>query len=412
MHGTPKGNLDGFRILDLSGESGFLAGMLLAQLGAEVIKGEPPRGDAARWRGPFVGGVAEPDRSILWLALNSGKRGVTVDLSRDAGRDVFQKLCGSAAAVIHSRDGLSELGSEIAYDTLCQLHPSLVLCVISPFGLQGPYREYRGSDLSAVALGGNLYPTGNPDRPPVRCSLPVSYYHGALEAAAAVTFGLYARELHGSGQLIDISLQEVMCMPNMTTPTQFPFTGFKGGRVGGGFRGAKAAFRELWPCKDGYVSFALRGGPARNPGIVALLAYMDENGMAPPALKERNWLQYNHNLVSQEEVDVIEAALSAFFANKTMSELFATACERNLMLAPANTARQIVESRQAAAREFFVEIEHEDLALRIRYPGAFAKNNLDNIAFRGRAPRLGEHNQEVYGGLGLDVASLHAAGAI
>src|SRR6185295_3651809 len=115
-------------------------------------------------------------------------------------------------------------------------------------------------------------------------------------------------------------------------PAQFPLTGFKGGRIGGGFRGGGAAFRELWPCADGYVSFALRGGPARIPGIIALVQYIDEHGMAPACLKDRDWSKYNHNLITQPEVDEIEAAMGAFFRTKTMAELFSAACERKLML--------------------------------------------------------------------------------
>jgi len=415
MQSTVTGNLDGVRVLDLTAEAGFLAGMLLAQLGADVIKVEPPQGDPARRRGPFVGGVGDPERSLLWLALNTSKRGITLALDTQAGRDLFLRLCDRADVVIDTAGAGSKTSLPahgIEYERLTESHPKLVVCVISPFGLQGPYSTYRGSDLSAVALGGNLYPTGNPDRPPVRCALPVSHYHGSLEAAAAVTFALYGRELSGKGQMVDVSLQEVMCMPNMTTPTQFPFTGFKGGRVGAGFRSPKAAFRELWPCKDGYVSFALRGGPARIPGIVALIRYMDENGMAPAVLKERDWNKYNHNTITQPEVDAIEVALSSFFRSKTMTELFAAACERNLMLAPAHTAQQVVESRQAAARAAFIELDHPGLAVRIKYPGPFAKSSLHNIRLKGPAPRLGEHNDEVYGEYGADTQALHAAGVI
>jgi benzylsuccinate CoA-transferase BbsE subunit len=286
------------------------------------------------------------------------------------------------------------------------------VCSISPFGHSGPYSAYRGSDLVAVATGGNMYPTGNPERAPVRCSLPVSYYHGGIEAAVGVAFALYGRELSGEGQFVDVSLQEVMLIPNMTSPTQFPLTGFKGGRVGGGFRGGKAFFHELWPCADGYVSFALRGGPARIPGIVALVQYIDENGMASESLKRRDWSKYNHNLITQAEVDEIEGALGAFFRSKTMADLFAAACERNLMLAPANTAREILASRQLAAREFFVELEDRGRGITLKYPGAFAKTSLGGVGVRAPAPQLGEHNGAVYGALGLDTAALAAEGVI
>ncbi len=201
-------------------------------------------------------------------------------------------------------------------------------------------------------------------------------------------------------------------MPNMTSPTQFPLTGLKGGRVGGGFRGGKAFFRELWPAADGYVSFALRGGPARIPGIIALVEYMDECGMAPAALKTRDWSKYNHNTISQAEVDEIEAALAAFFRSKPMAELFAAACDRNLMLAPANTAREILASRQLVAREFFVTLADPGRGITLTYPGAFAKTSLGNVAVRFPAPTLGQHNRDVYGALGLDVGTLTSEGVI
>ena len=359
-------------------------------------------------------------------------------------------MCRKADAVIEfARPGSAESlqGRGLGYAALRTENSKLVVCSISPFGGSGPYSAYRGSDISVVATGGNMYPTGNPDRAPVRCLLPVAYYHGGIEAAVGVVFALWGRGVTGEGQAVDVSLQETMLMASMTNPAQFPLTGFRGGRVGGSFRGGKALFRELWPCRDGYVSFALRGGPARIPGIIALIKYMDEHGMASAALKERDWSTYNHNLMPQEEVDAIESAIGAFLLTKTMQELYDAACERHLMLAPANTAREILASRQLAAREFFVEIEHPELAAlyvpnpshlsqvplaatrshptgsgpaepmvrdpaSLSYPGTFAKTNLNGIGIRCRAPRLGEHNAEVYGELGLDVAALTAAGVI
>jgi len=402
------GNLDGYRILDLTTEPGFLAGKLLGDLGADVIKIEPPGGDPARRRGPFVGGRDDPERSLLWLVLNTSKRGITLDLDHARGREIFLSLCEVADAVIEfaGPNDPTSLGARgFPYEALRGANRGLVVCSLSPFGQSGPYAGHRGGDLTAVAMGGNMYPTGNPERAPVRCSLPVSYYHGGIEAAAAVVFALWGRAFSGEGQQIDVALQESMVMPNMTMPSQFPLTGFKGARIGGSFRGGKAHFRELWPCQDGYVSFALRGGPARIPGIIALVKYMEESGMAPTALTSRDWKSYNHNLITQPEVDEIEDALAAFFQTKTMSELFDAACERNLMLAPANTAREIVASRQLAARGFFVEIDDVGRGLKLVYPGPFAKTSLGGVGIRRPAPRLGEHNDEVYEALGYKAAS-------
>jgi crotonobetainyl-CoA:carnitine CoA-transferase CaiB-like acyl-CoA transferase len=409
------GNLSGVRVLDCTGEPGFLAGKLLAELGADVIKVEPPAGDPARRRGPFAGGAYDLERSVLWLSLNTSKRGITLDLGRRRGRELFIKLCGRADVVLESvapSDPGSLTSHGLSDSVLQQGNARLIICRVSPFGGEGPYTGRKSSDLTIVALGGNMYPTGNPDRAPVRCSLPVSHYHAGIEAAVGVVFALWGREMHGRGQVVDVSMQESMVMPNMTVPMQYPLTGFKGSRVGGGFRGGKAFFRELWPCKDGYVSFALRGGPARIPGIIGLVRLMDEHGMAPAWIKDRDWQKYNHNLIEQAEVDAIESALGEFFRTKTMDELFAAACERNLMLAPAFTARQILASPQLQSRDFFVEIEDAGRGLTIKYPGAFAKSSLGGIGVRAPAPCLGEHNEAVYGELGEDIAALRAEGVL
>jgi crotonobetainyl-CoA:carnitine CoA-transferase CaiB-like acyl-CoA transferase len=215
-----------------------------------------------------------------------------------------------------------------------------------------------------------------------------------------------------------------MIMPNIATASMSKMNGNRGSRAGAFFRQPTSVQREIWPCKDGFVSFALRGGPARVPGLIAMVKLMDEHGMASGALKATDWKTYNHNLLSQAEVDALSAEFGAFFASRTMTELFAAAVERNLMLAPANTAREIAVSEQLAFREFFVEVEHPGRG-RLRFPGAFAKitstipgkvTSADPampIGIRGPAPRLGEHTREILAEVGIDdamVTELHAGG--
>jgi benzylsuccinate CoA-transferase BbsE subunit len=395
-----SGNLDGTRVLDLTAEPGFLAGKLLGDLGADVVKIEPPGGDPTRRRPPFWGGVAEPDRSLLWLALNTSKRGMTLDLAQPRGRQLFLDLAARADVVL----GTGALAG-LAWDDLAARNPRLVHCVLSAFGEGGPYAGWRGSDLTVTAMSGNLYSTGDPDRAPVRCTLPVSYYHGGIEAAVAVVFALLARERTGIGQHVDVALQEAMVMPNIGTAAMWAMTGNRGSRAGAFMRQEKSVAREIWPCKDGFVSFALRGGAARIPGLVAMVRWMDEHGMASPALTGRDWKTYNHNLLTQAEVDELTREFGAFFLTKTMSELYRAACERNLMLAPINNAREIAASAQLAAREFFVEVENPGRG-RLRYPGAFARSSATAIGIRRPAPRLGEHTAEVLQELGLGAAEV------
>jgi benzylsuccinate CoA-transferase BbsE subunit len=405
-----RGTLHGLRVLDLTGEPGFLAGMLLAELGADVVKVEPPGGDPVRRRPPFWGGAEDPERSIAWLALNASKRGITLDLERPAGRDLLLRLVARADVLLESDapGGLAARG--LGWDVLHARNPRLVLCSLTPFGQTGPRAGWRGSDLTVVALSGNLHCTGDPDRAPLRCSLPVSYYHGGIEAAAGVAFALLARERTGEGQHVDVALQEAMVMPNMATASMFRMTGNRGQRAGAFFRQEKSVQREIWPCKDGWVSFALRGGPARVPGLIAMVAYMAEHGMASERLRAIDWRSYNHNLLTQDEVDALSEEFGRFFLSRTMTELFRAACERNLMLAPANTAREIVASEQLAARRFFVEVDHAGRGP-LRLPGPFAISTSTDpaataIAVRGPAPRLGEHTPVVLGEIGVTAAEL------
>src|SRR5262249_55418560 len=155
---------------------------------------------------------------------------------------------------------------------------------------------------------------------------------------------------------------------------------------------------------DGFVSFALRGGPARVPGLVAMVQYMNEHGMAPESLRTRDWKSHNLNLLDQTEIDALSRPFATFFLTKTMAELYDAACAPNLRLAPINPAREILASPQLAAREFFVDVEYRGRGA-LRYPGAVAITTSASgggarIGIRRPAPELGEHTAEVLAELG------------
>jgi crotonobetainyl-CoA:carnitine CoA-transferase CaiB-like acyl-CoA transferase len=138
---------------------------------------------------------------------------------------------------------------------------------------------------------------------------------------------------------------------------------------------------------------------------------MAEDGMAPDWLREIDWARYNHNLVSKQEVERLESAFGAFFASKTRRELFEQALARRIMLAPCNDAREILEQPQLRSRDLFTTLEYPELGASIEHPDFFAKASRSRVGIRRRAPRIGEHNEEVYGELGLDAAALRALAA-
>ncbi len=204
-----------------------------------------------------------------------------------------------------------------------------------------------------MAASSNMYATGDPDRPPVRCTEPTAYAHTGPEAAFAALTARWTER----PQSVDVSMQEVVLVANMTTPTRFPQTGFRGTR-----RGANIGrTREIWPTKDGFVSFGLRGGKARVPSLELLSELTGAE-----VLTARDWSEYNQNTVTDDEIRAIEEPIAEYFASHTMQELYDIACETNLMLAPANSPREIYASAQLAARDFFGPVDGVE-----RFPRSF-----------------------------------------
>lgn len=356
--------LGGLRVLDLCDPPGWLAGRILSDLGADVALVEPPGG--------------HPGRAMRYAfaALNAGKRSV---MDRALG-----ELLAEADVVIDS--GQPSVGAARQ-----RSHVDRVWCSITPFGLSGPKASWRASDLGVLAQSGTMFMTGDPDRAPLRCSFPTSWYHGGAEAAAAILAALHHRESTGRGQLVDVSLQETHLMATMGRVGAFSYTGQRGSRAGALMRAGRTLQREIWPCADGFVSFGLRGGPARIPGLKRLVVWMTEEGFATPALIDRDWDSYTHTTLTQDQVNAISEPIAAFLGTKTMTELYDAALERGLMLAPANTVREILAGRQAASRDFFTEVDDSELG-RIRIPRRFVV--ADGVPGATQpAPTPGEHDE-------------------
>jgi crotonobetainyl-CoA:carnitine CoA-transferase CaiB-like acyl-CoA transferase len=228
------------------------------------------------------------------------------------------------------------------------LAPGAVWVRVTPFGSDGPRAGWRASDLGVMASTGNMYCTGDPDRAPVRCTEPTAWAHVGPEAAYAALTALAS----GRPQVVDVSVQEVVMIASMGHVGRFGRTGSRGRRSGA----TVGVTREIWPCADGFVSFGLRGGKARVANMQTITRLVAEDGLATPALTDRDWTTYDHNALGPDELDAIAAPIAQYFLRHTMSDLYEIACETNLMLAPANSPVQLLESRQLAARGFFVPV--------------------------------------------------------
>jgi crotonobetainyl-CoA:carnitine CoA-transferase CaiB-like acyl-CoA transferase len=319
------GLLAGVRVVDLTGESGQLAGRALADLGAQVTLIEPPGGSPVRHLPPYD---ANTGASLRFLALNTGKE--TVTYADDAPE---------RAALIAQADVVLAHGAP-------EGDPTNVWVAITPFGLAGPRKDWRATDLTLVAAGGNAYATGDPDRAPVVCREPTSYAHVAGEAVIAAITGLWS----GQPCVWDVSIQETMLIVSMSGPARFPTEQVRGKRRGS-YTGRT---REIWSCADGFVSFGLRGGKARLKNLALITQLCADAGVdGVDALTDRDWSTYNPADLDEAELERIAAPIAEYFGTRTMRDLYAIAVDTGLMLAPANSPRELLASEQLAARNFF-----------------------------------------------------------
>ena len=395
--------LAGYRILDLTDDQGHYCGKILADLGADVIKVEPPGGDASRNTGPFYKDIPDPEKSLYWWAYNTSKRGVTLNIDTRDGKTVLQRLVKTADAVIESfaPGYMDSLG--LGYPALSQINPGIIMTSISPFGQTGPYKDWKGPDLVGWALGGQAFVTGDEDRPPCRISFPQSYLHAGNHAASATLAALYDRESTGEGQHIDVSMQEAVVWTLMSV-IQFwdmmQFNMFRGGakrRMGG------PVARVLFPCKDGYMSFLIGGGQLASISMPPLVKWMAEEGKLGAFENRKDWDakdwsdKEDHWSKTQEALDAEESTLVNFFADKTKAQLYEQALKRRIILYPASTVKDLAENVQLKEREFYTEVEHPELGESVTYMGAPYKMMGTKWQISKRAPLIGEHNQEVYG---------------
>lgn len=395
---TGNSMLAPYRVLDLADEKGFLCGRLLGDLGADVIKIEPPGGDPARRIAPFYKDVNDPEKSLYWFAYNANKRGITLDITGKVGKDLFRNLVKKSHFVIESFDPgyMDYIG--LGYDELSQINSSVVVVSITPFGQTGPYRDYRGPDLVNMAMGGFMYLCGDPDRAPVRVSFAQSYLLAGAQAFAAALTAHYYRLISGEGQHADVSIQQSVYWPCDDAPLYWSSDHKVWMRQGPVRRRPTTGvtFPVIWQCKDGYVAFLILGGKIGAPTMRSLVAWMDKEGIATEALKEMRWEELDWSSLTQEAIDAAIEPMARFFLARTKAELWDEAVRRGMIIYPVSTAEDICSSEQLLARNYWVELEHPELGGALTYPGAWVQTTEAPLKLRRRAPLIGEHNQEVY----------------
>jgi len=399
-----EGMLSDYRVLDLADDKGVYCAKVLAELGADVIKIEPPGGDPSRNIGPFYKDIPDPEKSLCWWAYNTSKRGITLSIETADGQDIFMRLVKTADVVVESFPPgyMDSLG--LGYSALSETDPGIIVTSITAFGQTGPYKDWKAPDLVGCALGGQAYVTGDDDRPPCRIGFPQAYLHAGNHAASGTLAALYYRELSGEGQHVDVSMQEAVVWTLMNVIQFWDLMKFNMYRGGATRMMGTPRCRVAFPCKDGHVAFLIGGGQLASISMPAIIRWMAEEGMLGAFEDKKDWEPKDWSekvdawALTQEQVDAWESSLIDFFANKTKAELYEQALKRRTILYPVSNTKDMVENIQLEEREFYVDVEHPELGETITYVGAPYKMTETTWRISRRAPLIGEHNQEIYVG--------------
>ena len=393
--------LDDLKVLDLSqGLAGPICAKILADFGADVVKVEPPAGDAARTMAPHFGNDPHPEKSLIFLLANLNKRGVRLSLDDADGRALLRQMVRTADIVVESFEPgyLATLGLD--YAALSRENPRLIMISITPFGQTGPYRAYQSEEIVTYALSGIMSISGAAEREPLKHGGMQSQYEGGLSGTVGALAALHVRDMSGEGQHVDISLQDVVTSTLVIHQPMYGWTGAVQGRR----RSTGNSYGQVQPCKDGYFIWQTGGG-AEWSDIVEFF------GME--ALKEERFSTVAGRALHGEDLDrlVVEAT-----KDRTMQELFRTASEKyHMLFGVVQEPEDLARCPHLEAREFFQEVDHPVIG-RIKVPFRLWSMPDAPAVYRRPAPLLGQHNTEVFGDIpGIDagrMATLAAKGVI
>jgi benzylsuccinate CoA-transferase BbsE subunit len=403
--------LSGITVVELSSPATRYAGKLFADMGADVILVEPPAGSRERGEGPFVAGIPGTERSLSFAYYNTSKRGITLTLDRREGRSIFSDLVSRADILLEGEPAGAMVKRKLDYAELARCNPKLVMTSISPFGQTGPYAEFEGEDLVAIGMGGFMYLSGYPDSSPLRPYGKQAYAAAGMYAAVASMLAVTATEATGEGEHVDVSMQECVVMAMETAVQYYDLERTVRKRFGPTQRFAGTG---VFPCKDGFIYMMAAGIGAHKFWSRSLEWFAKEEVPNRERLEGEEWLQIEY-VASDEAKRIFHEVFAPWALTWTKHELYHRGQANKVPLAPVNSPRDILASKQLEHRGYFVDVEHAQSPRGLRMPGAPYKLSRTPWRIHRPAPRLGEHNDAVYGWLGYDPQSLdrlRAAGVI
>ena len=392
------GPLAGLRVLELADEKGQFCGKLLADLGADVVKIEPPGGEPCRHIGPFLDDIPHPERSLSFWYYNTSKRGITLDLETAAGSRLFGRLAAASDVILETfRPGfLASL--ELDYTSLHQENPRLIMCALTPFGQTGPWRDYLSSDLLHMAAGGEMASSGYdeadvPNAPPIAPGGGNAWHMGSHFAYMAIIAALVHRTVSGQGQYIDASIHEACALTTEAAIANYIYRGEVVRRQTGRHHAAGPTPRTQFRAKDGTYVCALVAGRL-NPRYVRELAdLLDSYGMVGD-LKDAKY--QDPAVIAANTSHIIDDLVADFIASLSAEEVYHAAQERGFTWGAVRAPEQLLDDAHLHDRGFWKEVEHPELGHSFIYPGEAAIYNGSPWRISRRAPLIGEHNTEIF----------------
>ncbi|HMK12280.1 MAG TPA: CoA transferase [Acidimicrobiales bacterium] len=379
------GMLAPYRVLDLTDGRAELATFVMAGLGADVIKIEPPEGSTSR---------SDDDLGLHFQAYNRGKRSVVLDVDSPKGRRDFLELVATADFVFENAGPGVMDDRGLGYDALCEARPDLVYVAISPFGQTGPYAHHQATDLTLSAMGGAMALNGDSDRRPVRITVPQTWLHASVESALGALVAHQRRLITGESQLVDVSVQASVFWTGLNAMIAHAIQGRDIERNGTVLQLSVLVTPLVYPCADGEVCLIVTTNT-----LVGLVPWMVEAGAVTPEWADaEDWDTFELRMLSGGEMtytyDEVRAAVTAFTLQHTKAELFEGGIERGVTLAPVNTVADVLAMEHLQVRDYWDDVTLPTGRV-LKAPGQFVKTSRAPVGWERAAPALGEHTNEV-----------------
>ncbi len=402
--------LSRYRVLDLTDGRAELGPLILAGLGADTIKIEPPGGSASRHEPPLDPALPPGLQSLRFHAFNRGKRSVTLDLDSDGGRDQFLRLVAGADFLFENAAPGAMAARGLGFDSLRAVNPRLVYVAISPFGQDGPYARHLATDLTLAAMGGMMALNGDADRRPVRVTVPQTWYHGAAESAVGALVAHWRRLGSGEAQFVDVAVQPAVFWTGLNAMIAHAIQGKDIERNGTLLQLTTLTTPLVYPCADGEVVLI-----ATTATLDRLIPWMVADGTASEDwVAAEDWRTYEVRMLTGGTLTYsmveVQDRIRAFCAKYTKAELFARGIAGGATLAPVNTVADVLALEHLEARRYWQSYALPNGRV-LRAPGPFVRPSRTPVDLGRPAPAVGEHNEEILGPRQARTPAMHGAQA-